>query len=223
MTANFNTFSKNENDRICSFHSNFARFLKTKTTNLFENMSQKFVCFAIEQQTSDVSFASSSKIFESNDDVSRILHHIVFTIEIWKKTKLAFYQLWSSYEKKFENYIERDFKFVSNRQKRKFRDFLKQRGVWMKKESNITITKILFNALHEKNHFKWSATNFESRFRFEAVVWKQTSFWRFVRVISMIRLPQLDSGQSDNRQCIWSFQRSNTAFLTSTVRLFSVR
>ena len=165
-------------------------------------MNQKLVCSVIEQQTFDVSSASS-KMLESSDDISRISRHIVLTIEVWEETKLAFYQLWSSYEEEFEDYTERDFKFVSNRQKRKFRDFFKQRDVWVKKKSNITIAKTLFNALHKKNHFKWSATNFESRLWFEIVIWKRASSWRFVCVISTARLLQLNNEQSDNRQCIW--------------------
>ena len=172
---NFSTFSKNDNDRICWFYSDFARSLKTITTNLFEKMNQKFICSAVEQQTSDASSASSSKMLESNDDASRISHYIVLTIEVWEKTKLAFNQLWSSYEEKFENYIERDFKFVNNRQRRELRDFFKQRDVWMKKKSKITIAKALFNALHEKDHHKWSTTDFESRLWPETIIWKRAS------------------------------------------------
>lgn len=91
-------------------------------------------------------------IFEMSD-VLFIFNYIVLKIKTWKSYGFAYFNLWKMFQKSFENFIEYDFKFVSNHFIRTFRDFLKQYDVWIKTKISITMT--LYNMLHEEYFIEW--------------------------------------------------------------------
>ena len=58
--------------------------------------------------------------------------------------------LWDSFrENNFETYTVNDFKLVNNQQIRELRDFLRQRGVWVEKNTKTPIATALYNVLQK--------------------------------------------------------------------------
>ena len=77
------------------------------------------------------------------------------SLQLWDKLDFYDDDLWESFKEEYGELTEQDFKLVSNHYLRKMQNFLRQQGVWILKDRNVTISKSLTNTLEEKKPTEW--------------------------------------------------------------------
>ena len=73
---------------------------------------------------------------------------MIEVIDFWENGVEYYFhgcELWKEFRAHFEGLVEDDFKSISHREKREFRDYLRRRGVWVQKHNKIPIAKALCN------------------------------------------------------------------------------
>ena len=109
------------------------------------------------------------------DAANQISQFVEETKRFWDEEDFQNTELWRSYKEEFENYTEDDFNQINNQQIREFRDFLRQRGVWVEKGRTFIATA-LYNVLQERECTAWSREEIlkcacEEHFTFSKIKW----------------------------------------------------
>ena len=97
-------------------------------------------------------------------------------MKTWKKYNFYDTNLWNCFRKIFEftQLIEKEFKKMNKLKFKKFRKFLRQRGVWINRELSMPIWKTLLNVIKKNTQstwFEWEIRNCDEtkRFTFSAI------------------------------------------------------
>ncbi|CCU78396.1 (conserved with many other fungi) [Blumeria hordei DH14] len=82
--------------------------------------------------------------------------HAEYAMRYWETFNIKDFELWEKFGERFDEWTEEIFKHMNDNLLENFRDFLRSRGVWVKKQRGFSRAKALCNLLQEEKPTEWS-------------------------------------------------------------------